>query len=211
MLNLLYFYISTFRSVCAVPNMTVFCSSYFVLSRYVAQVLSEWFWDSPSCPYYYWYHFCFYIPHTPYFYRKIFTFFNLPSFLFYHISVSRNCNILAYMFLLHYHGLWCMVYCWGWFCQFAVVDSTVWLPCVHWLVSIDFGACSYQCFLSNFTILGMLTWYILSLSFGFLFFSAPSVGNICTYLDWACTLRIEVIRDVTPCRLVITVRRFQQL
>ena len=26
-LNLLYFYISTFRSVCAVPNMDVFCSS----------------------------------------------------------------------------------------------------------------------------------------------------------------------------------------
>ena len=27
LLNLLYFYISTFRSICAVPNMTVFCSS----------------------------------------------------------------------------------------------------------------------------------------------------------------------------------------
>jgi len=26
-LNLLYFYISTFRSICAVPNMVVFCSS----------------------------------------------------------------------------------------------------------------------------------------------------------------------------------------
>jgi len=27
MLNLLHFYISTFRSMCAVPNMAVFCSS----------------------------------------------------------------------------------------------------------------------------------------------------------------------------------------
>ena len=27
MLNLLYFYISTFRSMCAVPNMAVFCNS----------------------------------------------------------------------------------------------------------------------------------------------------------------------------------------
>jgi hypothetical protein len=27
MLNILYFYISTFPSVCAVPNMAVFCSS----------------------------------------------------------------------------------------------------------------------------------------------------------------------------------------
>ena len=26
--NLLYFYISTFRSMCAVPNMAVFCSSF---------------------------------------------------------------------------------------------------------------------------------------------------------------------------------------
>ena len=26
-LNLLYFYISSFRSMCAVPNMAVFCSS----------------------------------------------------------------------------------------------------------------------------------------------------------------------------------------
>jgi len=37
MLNLLYFYISTFRSVCAVPNMAVFCSSLtscFLVSYY---------------------------------------------------------------------------------------------------------------------------------------------------------------------------------
>ena len=27
-LNLLYFYISTFRSMCAVPNMAIFCSSF---------------------------------------------------------------------------------------------------------------------------------------------------------------------------------------
>ena len=27
MLNLLYFYVSTFRSMCAVPNMAVYCSS----------------------------------------------------------------------------------------------------------------------------------------------------------------------------------------
>ena len=39
-LNLLYFYISTFRSVCAVPNVAVFCSSF------------------TSCfPYYYYYYY----------------------------------------------------------------------------------------------------------------------------------------------------------
>jgi len=30
-LNLLYFYISTFRSMCAVPNMAVFCSSFIII------------------------------------------------------------------------------------------------------------------------------------------------------------------------------------
>ena len=36
-LNLLYFYISTFRSMCAVPNMAVFCSYYY----YYITVLGE--------------------------------------------------------------------------------------------------------------------------------------------------------------------------
>ena len=39
-LALLYFYVSTFRSMCAVPNMAVFCSS-FMVSWYVAYVFSE--------------------------------------------------------------------------------------------------------------------------------------------------------------------------
>ena len=42
MLNLLYFYISTFRSVCAVPIMAVFWSSFgFKFSWYVAHVFSK--------------------------------------------------------------------------------------------------------------------------------------------------------------------------
>ena len=41
-LNLMYFYISTFRSMCAVPNMAVFCSCLdFMFSWYVAHVVSE--------------------------------------------------------------------------------------------------------------------------------------------------------------------------
>jgi hypothetical protein len=32
--------------------------------------------------------------------------------------------LLTHMFLLHYHGLWCPVYCWEWFCPFALVHST---------------------------------------------------------------------------------------
>jgi hypothetical protein len=30
-LTLLYFYVSTFRSMCAVPNMAVFCSSFIII------------------------------------------------------------------------------------------------------------------------------------------------------------------------------------
>ena len=37
-LNLLYFYISTFRSMCAVPNMAVFCSS--LTSRFPGMLLT---------------------------------------------------------------------------------------------------------------------------------------------------------------------------
>ena len=39
-LNLLYFYISTFRSMCAVPNMAVFCSS---LTSYFPGMLHTYF------------------------------------------------------------------------------------------------------------------------------------------------------------------------
>jgi hypothetical protein len=41
---------------------------------YVAHVFSKLLWNSPSRPYYYWYHLCFYIPHALYFYCKIFLF-----------------------------------------------------------------------------------------------------------------------------------------
>ena len=70
--NLLYFYISTFRSVCAVPNMAVFCSPWLHVSWYVADAFSEWLWNRPSRPYCYCYHLCFYIPHALYFYCKVF-------------------------------------------------------------------------------------------------------------------------------------------
>ena len=36
----------------------------FMFSWSVAQVFSKWLSNSPSRPYYYWYHLCFYIPHV---------------------------------------------------------------------------------------------------------------------------------------------------
>jgi len=47
-LNLLYFYISTFRSVCAVPNMAVFCSSF--TSCFPGMLLTYFLNDSETVP-----------------------------------------------------------------------------------------------------------------------------------------------------------------
>ena len=47
-LNLLYFYFSTFRSMCAVPNMAVFCSS--VMSCFPGMLLTYFLNDSEIVP-----------------------------------------------------------------------------------------------------------------------------------------------------------------
>ena len=47
-LNLLYFYISTFRSMCAVPNMAVFCSS--LTSRFPGMLLTYFLNDFEIVP-----------------------------------------------------------------------------------------------------------------------------------------------------------------
>jgi len=100
MLNVLYFYISPFQSMCALPNMAVFCSS----------LISERFCDGSISPYYYWYHFCFYIPHSHTdthsisvvrsLYFRIF----LTSFLITFLSPGIVTSV-------HYHRLWCLFYC----------------------------------------------------------------------------------------------------
>ena len=73
MLKVLYVYTST-SEVCAMPNMAVFLGRWFRVSLYVAQVLSEWFWNGSIFPYYYWYRFCLYIPHALYLRCKFFIF-----------------------------------------------------------------------------------------------------------------------------------------
>ena len=47
-LNLLYFYISTFRSMCAVPNMAVFCSS--LTSYFPGMLLTDFLNDFEIVP-----------------------------------------------------------------------------------------------------------------------------------------------------------------
>jgi hypothetical protein len=68
-LTQLYLCVSTFRSMCAVPNMAVFCSS--LTSWFPGMLLtlsSKRLWNCPSHTYYRWYQLCFYIPHALYFY-----------------------------------------------------------------------------------------------------------------------------------------------
>ena len=59
-LNLLYFYISTFRNMCAVPNMTVFCSS--LTSWFPGMLLTYFLNDSEIVYYYYYYYYYYYLP-----------------------------------------------------------------------------------------------------------------------------------------------------
>jgi len=74
-LNLLNFYISTFRSMCAVPNMAVFCSS---LTSCFPGVLLTYFPSDfeivSGAPIITGITFVFYIPHALYFYCKVFIF-----------------------------------------------------------------------------------------------------------------------------------------
>jgi hypothetical protein len=74
-LALLYFYVSTFRSMCTVPNMAVFCSS---LTSWFPGMLLTYFLNDfemvPVAPLITGYHPCFYIPHALYFYCKFFIF-----------------------------------------------------------------------------------------------------------------------------------------
>jgi hypothetical protein len=59
----LYFYISTSRSLCAVPNMAVVCCS--LISCFPGMVLRyclQWFWNGSSRPY--WYRYQFYFLYT---------------------------------------------------------------------------------------------------------------------------------------------------
>jgi hypothetical protein len=46
--------------------------------------------------------------------------------------------------------------CWGWFYQFLVVDSTIWLPYPFTCFYL-FCTCSYQCFLSSYTLVSLHT------------------------------------------------------
>ena len=126
MLNLLYFYISTFRCVCAVPSMAVFCTS--LISCFPVMLLMYFLNDFEMVPvvpiitgitFVVTFHMCC-ISIVMFLYFRSFS----ASFLSLFCLLKLQ-HLLAYMLLFHYHELWCPVYCWGWFCRFALVDSTI--------------------------------------------------------------------------------------
>ena len=110
-LNLLYFYISTFRSMCAVPNVALFCS--FLTSWFRGMLLTYFLNDFEIVPVvpiitgitsvFTFHMHCISIVSSLYF--KIFL-----GFFFNHISVSWNCNVYwhtcsHYYYYYHHHNL----------------------------------------------------------------------------------------------------------
>jgi len=76
-----YIYCYAAREICLVLLICTYC-------WYVTQVLSDWFWEGSSCPYYFKYHFCFRIPHALNFYYKVFKFYKILSYFLNRITVS---------------------------------------------------------------------------------------------------------------------------
>ena len=103
MLNLLHFYISTFQSVCAVPNMAVFCSS--LISCFPGMLLRYFLNDFDIVPvapiitditFVFTFHMrCISIAKSLYFVIS-----RLPSLS--HFSLPNLQHLLAYLLLFHY-------------------------------------------------------------------------------------------------------------
>ena len=94
------------------PNDSLLHFLNFVLSFYVAKVLSDWFWNGSSRPNYFWYHFCFHIPHELKFCYVVFIILNSSRLLSWsHFCLQELLRLLICMFLIYCHGLLCKVYC----------------------------------------------------------------------------------------------------
>ena len=152
MLNLLQFYTSIFRSMCAVPNVAVFCSSLIscfpgTLLRYflndfeivpVAPIITGVALVLTSHMH------CTFIVRCLYF--RIFSASFFITFLSPEIPTSNNIHVPFSLSLIMMSGLllWMVLpVCTCWFHNMVALPS--------WLVSTDFGTCWYQSTLSSFT------------------------------------------------------------
>ena len=151
-LNLLYFYISNFRSMCAVPNMAVFCSSLTSCCPVIFRTyFLNYFEIVPFAPiitgitFVFTFHMrCISFVRSLYF--RIFSASLLITFLSPEITTSINIHVPLTLSRNMMSGLLLGIVpsvCICWF------HNMVTLP--PWLVSAHFGTCSYQCFLSNCT------------------------------------------------------------
>ena len=122
MLNLLYFYINTFPSMCAASSMAVFCSSWFHTFPVCCLGIFCMILRPSSCPYYHWYHICFYIPHALYFYCKASFFI---TFLSHKIATSISIHVPLSLSRIMMSSLLL-----GMVLSFSSVDSIIWLPCL---------------------------------------------------------------------------------
>ena len=113
-LNVLYCYVRTFRSMYAVPNMAVlFVDSWVRAFSVCCWGFFEWFWDSsslllllPVSLFLLQYHVCcFSVVRSLYF-----RIFSAPFFITFLFIKLRH--LLAYMFLLYCHRLWCQFIFW---------------------------------------------------------------------------------------------------
>ena len=82
MKNFFFIFTLVLSEVCLQRPIRLFLYFVAVLSRYVAEVFSDWFWDGSICPYFYRYRFCFYATRALYFCCKVCIFSNLLWFVF---------------------------------------------------------------------------------------------------------------------------------
>ena len=120
--NQLQIYISTFRTTCSVPNMSVFCSSR--ISNLPVMLLRYFLNDSEiilvghiitGIVFVFTFHVrC--ISVVKYLYSRILSACFLSTFLSPELQL-----LLTYMFLFHYHGLRCSVYRYVRLCRFVII------------------------------------------------------------------------------------------
>ena len=130
-LNILFFYISTFRSVCAVPNMAVFCSS--LISCFPGMLLTYFLNDFeivPVAPIITGITFAFTlhmrcISTVRSLYFKIFSACFLITFLFPEFATSINIHVPFSLSRIIMSGLLL-----GIVLSVCIVGSTIWLPCL---------------------------------------------------------------------------------
>ena len=148
---LLYFYISTFRIMCAVPNMAVFCSS--LTSWFPAMLLTYFMNDFeivPVAPFVTGITFVFTF-HMHYIFIVMSLYFRISAtflitFLSPEIATSINIHVPFSLSRIMISGLLLGValsVCTCWFYNMVTLPP--------WLVSTNFGTCSCQCFVQLYS------------------------------------------------------------